>query len=225
MPSKLNFNPSDGSSHRLSHHPSYRLQDEVLNMHGSEAVSPWVARWSHLVRHDVAGGSVLDVAGGAGRHSFHFLERNHPVALIDIAPSAIESVANWLTPDQRARCRLIQADIENGPWPLPSEQFAGVVVTNYLWRALFPTLMQSVAEGGVLMYETFAQGNETVGKPSRPDFLLKPGELLHVCGQAGLRVIAYEDGFLQSPERFMQRIVAVREKLASNLPARHLLQA
>jgi SAM-dependent methyltransferase len=192
-------------------------------MHGSEAVSPWVARWSHLVRHDVAAGRVLDVAGGAGRHTFHFLERNHSTALIDIAPNAIESVANRLTPEQHARCRLIQADIENGAWPLPGEQFAGVVVTNYLWRPLFATLMQSVAEGGVLIYETFAQGNETVGKPSRPDFLLQSGELLKVCTQACLRVIAYEDVFSPAPERFMQRIVAVREKSASNSPPRYLL--
>jgi SAM-dependent methyltransferase len=180
-------------------------------MHGSEAVSPWVARWAHLVRSDVAGGRVLDVAGGAGRHTFHFLERNHNVALIDIASNAIESIAEKLTLEQQARCRLIQADIENGAWPLPGEQFAAVVVTNYLWRPLFPTLMQSLAEGGVLIYETFAQGNETVGKPSRPDFLLRPGELLQVCAQARLRVVAYEDGFLSAPDRYVQRVVAVRE--------------
>ena len=195
-------------------------------MHGTQAVSPWVARWAHLVRSDVAGGRVLDVAGGAGRHTFHFLERNHSVALIDIVPNAIKSIANSLTPEQQARCRLIQADIENGAWPLPGEQFAGVIVTNYLWRALFPTLVSSLAEGGVLIYETFAQGNETVGKPSRPDFLVQPGELLRVCNAAGWRVIAYEDGFLSAPDRFVQRIVAAapsRKTSESALPARHLL--
>jgi SAM-dependent methyltransferase len=179
-----------------------------VKMHGLERVSPWVARWSHLVSMDVAQGRVLDVAGGAGRHSFHFLERNHPVALIDIAQLAIESIANRLTPEQRSRCELIQADIENGPWPLLGQQFAAVIVTNYLWRPLLPTLLQSVAGGGVLIYETFSAGNETVGKPSRPDFLLRTGELLQVCASAGLRVIAYEDGFLASPDRFVQRIVA-----------------
>jgi SAM-dependent methyltransferase len=200
-------------------------------MHGSEAVSPWVARWSHLVPRDVAGGRVLDVACGAGRHLLHFLRQNRPVAGIDIAQAAIESIANQLSPEETARCQLIQADIESGAWPLQGdklagvEQFAGVVVTNYLWRPLMPTLMQSVAEGGALIYETFAQGNETVGKPSRPDFLLKPGELLQVCGEAGLRVIGYEDGFLPAPDRFMQRVVAVREKSSSNLPARHALAA
>ena len=96
------------------------------------------------------------------------------------------------------------ADIENGPWPFAGRSFDGVIVTNYLWRALLPTIVASVAPGGVLIYETFAQGNETVGRPSRPDFLLRPGELLAAC--ASLRIVAYEDGFLPAPERFVQRI-------------------
>jgi SAM-dependent methyltransferase len=194
-------------------------------MHGTEPVSPWVARWSHLVPRDVASGRVLDVACGAGRHLLYFLKQNRPVAGIDIARSAIEIIVSQLSDEEIARCQLIEADIENGAWPLPGEQFAGVIVTNYLWRPLMPTLVQSVAEGGVLIYETFAQGNETVGKPSRPDFLLKSGELLQVCQEAGLRVIAYEDGFLPAPDRFMQRVVAIREKSSSNSPAQHALAA
>ena len=94
------------------------------------------------------------------------------------------------------------------PWPFQDRQFGGVVVTNYLWRALWPQIMGSLAPGGVLIYETFAAGNESVGKPSRPDFLLQPGELLVRC--ASLRVVAFEEGFLKSPERFVQRIVAVK---------------
>jgi hypothetical protein len=121
----------------------------------------------------------------------------------------MDSVASQLP----ASSQCITADIENGPWPFidsagQPQQFAGVVVTNYLWRALLPTIIASVAPGGVLIYETFAAGNETVGKPSRPDFLLQPGELLAAC--AGLRVVAYEDGFVSQPERFVQRVVAVR---------------
>ena len=104
------------------------------------------------------------------------------------------------------------ADIENGPWPFVGRQFAAVVVTNYLWRPLFPTLLSSLQPGGVLIYETFTQGNETVGKPSRPDFLLRTGELLGIC--KALRVVAFEDGFQQAPDgsapRFVQRIAAVR---------------
>lgn len=190
-------------------------------MHGTENVSSWVARWSHLVAER---SRVLDVACGAGRHTLHFLKRNCHIAGIDIAQTALDLIANQITPEQAQRCELICADIENKPWPLPDRQFDTVIVTNYLWRPLLPTLMQSVAQDGVLIYETFAQGNETVGKPSRPDFLLKSGELLQVCSEASLRVIAYEDGFLSAPDRFMQRIVAVREKSASNLPPRHALQ-
>lgn len=166
-------------------------------MHHGEAPSPWVVRWSHLVP---AGGRVLDVACGKGRHARWFYERNHPLALVDIMQSAIDLVAHL----GEAVC----ADIEGGPWPFAGRQFDAVVVTHYLWRPLLPTLVASVAPGGVLLYETFAAGNETVGRPSRPDFLLQPGELLSAC--ASLRTVAYEDGFLTPPERFVQRIAAVR---------------
>ncbi len=175
-------------------------------MHGSESISPWVARWSHLVP---AGSTVLDVACGLGRHSVHFSKLNHPLACVDIAQTAIDEIAKKLP----SNAQLKVADIENGPWPFMQsdvpQQFGAVVVTNYLWRALLPSIVASVAPGGVLIYETFAHGNASVGKPSRPDFLLQPGELLAAC--AGMRVVAYEDGFVSAPERFVQRIVAVRE--------------
>lgn len=177
-------------------------------MHTKLPPSDWVLRWAHLVP---AGGQVLDVACGMGRHLRWFHERNHPVTGVDRAPEAIAAIA----PMGVAIC----ADIENGPWPLAGRRFEGVIVTNYLWRALLPTIVASVAPGGALIYETFAQGNETVGKPSRPDFLLRPGELLAAC--AGLRIVAYEDGFLTAPERFVQRIAAVRRPVApSTLPRR-----
>lgn len=182
-------------------------------MHGTELPSAWVQRWSHLVR---PGGAVLDVACGLGRHMRWFAGHGHPVTGVDRSPEAIAAVA----PLGRALC----ADIEDGPWPLPGERFAGVVVTNYLWRPLLPRLLDSLAPGGVLIYETFAAGNESVGRPSRPDFLLQPGELLRVC--QGLRVVAYEDGFLDAPARFVQRVAAVREGPATSAdaaPARYLL--
>jgi hypothetical protein len=88
-----------------------------------------------------------------------------------------------------------------------------VVVTNYLWRPLLPAIVAAVADGGVLLYETFALGQETIGKPSNPDFLLRPGELLHAV--APLRIVAFEDGFLAEPERYVQRVAAVRESEAA----------
>ena len=172
--------------------------------HGAEAPSDWVRRWSHLVP---AGGAVVDVACGQGQHMRWFAGRGHPVAGVDRSPEAIAAVAEV--------GEAVIADIENGPWPFAGRRFAGVVVTNYLWRALMPAIVDSVEAGGVLLYETFAAGNETVGKPSRPDFLLQPGELLRLC--AGLRIVAYEDGFVDQPERFVQRIAAVRAHPAEPL--------
>jgi hypothetical protein len=142
-----------------------------------------------------------------------FATRGHPVTGIDRAEQAVAAASAFGT--------CVLADIENDPWPLrakaalaagdavdlPVQTFDAVVVTNYLWRPLLPTLLHSVSAGGVLIYETFATGNETVGKPSRPDFLLQPGELLRAF--AGLRVVAYEDGFIDAPARFVQRLVAV----------------
>jgi SAM-dependent methyltransferase len=166
-------------------------------MHGNEAPSAWVRRWSHLVP---AGRPVLDVACGAGRHMHWFRDRGHPVTGVDRSPEAIAAAAHW----GEALC----ADLEGGPWPWPRRTFGAVVVTNYLWRPLFPVLAKSLAAGGVLIYETFAAGNETVGRPARSEFLLQPGELLRLC--AGLRVVAFEDGFLDEPARFVQRIAAMR---------------
>ena len=179
-------------------------------MHGTEAPSTWVQRWSHLVP---AGGSVLDVACGHGRHLRWFAQRGHAVTGVDRSAEAIEAVAPL--------GRTVLADIENGPWPFEGERFDAVVVTNYLWRALLPVIVGSVAEGGVLVYETFAAGNESVGKPSRPDFLLQPGELLRAC--EGLHVVAYEDGFCDRPERF---VAAVRKRPGTPAsPPRHSLDA
>ncbi len=114
----------------------------------------------------------------------------------------------------------IVADLEHGPWPLNERRFDAVVVANYLWRPLFPAIVAALARGGVLVYETFARGNETVGRPSNPEFLLAPGELLGVA--TGLHIVAYEDGFLGDPERFVQRVAAVRESDAE-LRVRYVL--
>ena len=185
-------------------------------LHGDEPASAWVRRWSHLAP---AGGSVLDVACGRGRHARWFHSLGHRVTALDRSAEALAAIG---LPAERFETVL--ADIENGPWPLAGRQFDAVVVTNYLWRPLLPTLLGSLAPGGVLIYETFAAGNETVGKPSRPDFLLQPGELLQLC--QSLRTVAYEDGFetalAGTTARFVQRIAAVRELPAAQ-PAQHRL--
>jgi SAM-dependent methyltransferase len=167
--------------------------------HTVSAPSPWIVRWTHLLQPHC---EVLDVACGSGRHLHWFATHGHSVFGVDqdIAAAAAR------VPD----AHLVQADIENGPWPLATphgpRRFGAVVVTNYLWRPLLPTLLQSLAPGGLLLYETFAAGNETVGRPARPDFLLRPAELLQVC--ADLQVVAYENGYLDNPPRFVQRIAA-----------------
>jgi SAM-dependent methyltransferase len=172
----------------------------VLPHHVSEP-SGWVQRWQHLMP---AGARVLDVACGSGRHMAWLAQRGCHCTGIDRSAEALAEAGRYGD--------TFQADIEGGPWPLMQrglpQQFDVVLVTNYLWRPLFPVLLQSLAPGGLLLYETFAQGNETVGKPSRPDFLLQTGELLRLC--QSLRTVAFEDGFLPDPERFVQRIAAFR---------------
>jgi SAM-dependent methyltransferase len=184
--------------------------------HGQEAPSSWVARFAHLVK---PGGTVLDLACGHGRHSVFFYGKNHAVSSIDRDAAAIKSVAD-LCPHAKTIC----ADIENGPWPLAGTQFDAIVVTNYLWRPLLPTIAQSLACCGVLIYETFAMGQESVGKPSREAFLLQSGELLAFAREHSLRVVAYEDGFHES--KFVQRIVCINQGPVihqSGAPSRYLL--
>ena len=179
----------------------------MVQAHGQSTASEWICRWAHLL---APAATVLDVACGRGRHMRWFAERGHPVLGIDRDAAALHDLAPLV---QRGDATTLCADIENAPWPLLHDgqvrQFGAVVVTNYLWRPLLPVIVQSVAPGGVLLYETFAIGNASVGKPSRPDFLLQPGELLRHTA-APLRVVAYEDGFCNDPPRFVQRIAAVR---------------
>jgi SAM-dependent methyltransferase len=181
------------------------VTSEVVDSHGGQAASAWVQRWSHLV---APGATVLDLACGSGRHVRWFAQHGCRVTGVDRDAAAVESLGDL--------AEIVVADIENAPWPIEGRTFDAVVVTNYLWRERLPDVLASIAPGGVLIYETFAAGNETVGKPSNPKFLLRPGELLQLA--AGLRVIAFEDGYEPAPERFVQRIVAARES-PSQTPA------
>jgi SAM-dependent methyltransferase len=158
---------------------------------------------------------VLDLACGTGRHARWLAAQGFAVTAVDRDADAVQAL--------RAIAQVQVADLEGAPWPLPGVRFDAVVVTNYLWRPLWPHLLGALAEDGVLIYETFADGNQSVGKPARPDFLLRRGELLEVA--RGLRVVAYEDGFLDAPPRFVQRIAAVAATLQADPARRYRLQA
>ena len=180
-------------------------------MHSTVSPSDWVRRWTHLIP---VGARVLDLACGRGRHMQWLQEQGLTAVGIDRDAQAL-SVAS-------AFGEVVQADLENQAWPLTGQNFGGIVVTNYLWRALWPDLLATLQPQGVLIYETFALGNQSVGKPANPEFLLRHGELLEVC--RGLRIVAYEDGFCETPERFVQRIVAVKALVNdSDPPARYSL--
>jgi len=170
--------------------------------HGTEAPSAWVSRWAERVP---AGGRVLDLACGGGRHARFFAARGYPVEAVDRDEAALAALAAVAGVTTR------HADLEGGPWPFGDQRFAGIVVANYLHRPLFPRLLDGLGTGGVLIYETFAAGNERYGRPSNPDFLLRPGELLDVV-RGRLRVLAYEDLTVSEPKpACVQRICAVND--------------
>jgi SAM-dependent methyltransferase len=153
---------------------------------------------------------VLDLACGSGRHVRWLAARGFAVTGVDRDAAALEPLRAMA--QVRVQVQVQVADLEGAPWPLPGQRFDAVVVTNYLWRPLWPDLLAALDAGGVLIYETFADGNQSVGKPSRADFLLRHGELLELA--RGLRIVAYEDGFLEAPQRFVQRITAVADEAA-----------
>jgi SAM-dependent methyltransferase len=183
----------------------------VLLAHRDPEPAAWVRRFAGLVRR---GGTALDLACGSGRHVRWLAAQGFAVTGVDRKEEAVAPL--------RALAEIVVADLEGGPWPLPGRRFDAVVVTNYLWRPLWPALRAALAPGGVLLYETFAHGQQTIGKPQRAEFLLQPGELLQLC--AGLRVVAFEDGFDAAPARYVQRIAAVAEVAGAAEPPRYALQ-
>ena len=169
--------------------------------HHVETPSAWVCRWAERI---APGGPVLDVACGGGRHARWLSARGHPVEAVDRDAALLAELA--AIPGITTRC----ADLEAGAWPYAGQAFAAIVVVNYLHRPLFPRLLAALAPGGVLIYETFAAGNERYGRPANPDYLLRPGELLDMA-RGALRVLAYEDLFVAEPKPAMiQRICAIR---------------
>lgn len=179
-----------------------------IEVHGTGPISPWVERWAHLLQ---PGQTALDLACGAGRHVRWLAARGLQVTAVDRDAAALAGL--------HGIAKVLQADLEAGPWPLDGRRFDLVLVTNYLWRALLPQIVASVAPGGVLLYETFAIGQETIGRPRHPDFLLQPAELLDVV-RGHLRVVGFEDGWLDHPPRYVQRIAAVHEGVSRPEPVR-----
>ncbi len=170
--------------------------------HDQVPPDPWVARFAGLIPD---GGAVLDLAAGSGRHAIFLSELGYAVTAVDrdvsrliaSAPAGIEAI------------ETIETDLEAGGWPLPGRRFAGIVVTNYLHRALFPHLVDALGPGGVLIYRTFQAGNEKYGRPRNPNFLLRPRELM--AAFRGLEIRAYEAGEVFHPApAVIQRICAIR---------------
>lgn len=175
-----------------------------LHSHPSaDRPSGWVVRFAPLILR----GEVLDLACGGGRHARLLAGLGHPVLAVDRNEAQLAQAAG-------PQINTLQADLESGAgWPFEAGRFAGIVVTNYLHRPLFPAILASLAPGGVLIYETFARGNGDFGKPSNPEFLLEPGELLKAAYNPDhpVRIVAYEDGYTDQPKAAMvQRICAIK---------------
>ena len=169
--------------------------------HDALLPSPWIARFAHLV---ASGARVLDLACGTGRHARYFADRGCRVLAVDRDGAALAKL------DGVAGVTARVLDIEAGAWPLEGDRFDAIVVANYLHRPLFPFLLAALADDGVLLYETFTRGNEAYGRPSNPDYLLAPGELLRLAGDH-LTVIAFEQGYVVADARgaVVQRLVAL----------------
>lgn len=160
--------------------------------------SEWVLRYS---RHLPVAAEVLDLACGSGRHSRLLAAQGYRVLAVDRDADALHALHGV------AGVSTLHLDLEGADWPLAGRQFAGIVVTNYLWRPRFDELLALLAPGGVLIYETFMLGNEAYGKPSSPNFLLNPGELRDRIARAGLIEIAFEEGYAERPRPAMRQAV------------------
>jgi SAM-dependent methyltransferase len=170
-------------------------------MSGSSLPSPWIVRFAHLVPADAR---VLDLACGNGRHARFFAGRGCRVLAVDRDAGAVASLAD------ATGVETAVLDLEAGTWPLAGERFDAIVVANYLHRPLLSHLLAALTDNGVLLYETFARGNEAYGRPSNPAFLLEPGELLRVV-EGHLDVVAFEEGVVsrEGGLSVVQRIAAV----------------
>lgn len=187
-----------------------------------EQPSRWVSRFAGLIP---GGGWVLDLACGGGRHTRYLASLGHQVLGVDRDPAALALAAGRRI--QTQVCDLEAEGADASPdWPLSPGHFSGIVVTRYLHRPLMPGLLAALAPGGVLIYETFAEGNGLFGKPSNPAFLLAAGELLRmVSGDAELHVLAFEDGYVDHPKPAMVQRICLIRRSAQSAPQAHALNA
>jgi len=177
------------------------MTDRPEPTHGQSEPSPWVLRFSG---HIPAGGEVIDIACGAGRHGRLCLENGHPVTFVDIDTERLDDLGG------RSDVAIIETDLETeGFWPFAGHAYDGVIVTNYLWRPILPKIIDLVAPGGLLIYETFAAGNEAFGKPSNPDYLLQPDELREAV-DGTLEVLAFEQVETKTPKPAVIQHIAAR---------------
>lgn len=182
---------------------------ENLNHTHPDSPSDWVRRFAALV---IPAGAVLDVACGRGRHARLLAGMGHVVEAVDRDMESLAALAD------QPGVTIRQADLEGGTWPYAGRRFDAIVVANYLHRPLFPLLVAALADGGVLIYETFMIGNERLGRPSNPDFLLRPNELIEAFG-AALQIVAFEQGEVAQPKpAVVQRLCAIRGAGPSPLP-------
>ena len=180
----------------------------MSDTHDLNAPAGWVRRHMNLIPN---GGRVLDLAAGRGRHSRILLAAGHAVTAAERNVEGLSELAG------QQRLEIVAVDLEAESWPFGVEEFAGIVVVNYLHRPLFGHLTNSLRDGGVLIYQTFAAGNEAYGRPKNPDYLLRPGELLDAFTPA-LTVIAYQHGIVQRPEpAVIQSIAAVKSAAPQTL--------
>ena len=174
----------------------------------SQQASPWIRRFAPLI---APGATLVDLACGAGRHAFYFLDRGVHVTAVDIDLSRIAGPA--AAAPNKDRLELIEADLEAGPWPLGTRHFDAVVVTNYLWRPILPRIVAAVAPGGLLLYATFGRGNEAHGRPANPDHLAKQGELACLVAD-GFTVLDELHGLVETPRPAVVSRICARRNAA-----------
>lgn len=162
--------------------------------------SPWVRRFAAAI---APGATALDLACGSGRHARLLLAAGHPVLLVDRDLSRVADLRG------RPDATFLEADLEGAPWPLHGQRFGAAIVTNYLWRPILPRIVETVAPGGLLLYETFALGNERFGRPRNPDHLLRPGELVETV-RGRLDILAYGQVTLGPPRPAVVQHIAAR---------------